>query len=337
MSLTSPGHLWLLVAVVAVALAYVFTQGRRRRYAVRFANLPLLATVAPRRPGWRRHLPAVLLLVALGSQVVALARPVRAERIPRERATIVLAIDVSNSMAATDVDPNRLAAAQSAATAFLADIPESLNVSLVSFSGVSQVVVPPTTDRQLVRAGIASLSLGPRTAIGEAVFTSLQAIDLLTQGTPAALNNPNRFGQGTDRTTDTTTPEEDTPAVIVLMSDGETTTGRPESEAAVEAKERGVPVWTIAYGTDEGFVEFEGEIVPVPVNREALAALAADTDGKAFEAASGQELQAVYAEIGSAIGYETKDRDISSWFTGVALGLALAAAAASVLWFSRIP
>jgi Ca-activated chloride channel homolog len=332
MTLTSPGHMWLLVAVVAVAAAYLLNQVRRRRYAVRFANLPLLATVAPRRPGWRRHLPAALLLIALASQVVALARPARAERVPRERATIVLAVDVSNSMAATDVTPTRLAAAQAAARSFLEDIPEKLNVSLVAFSGVAQVLVPPTNDHDIVRRAIDSLRLGPRTAIGEAVFTSLQAVQLQTEGTPTAVDEtPTDGGEGEGE------GAEQPPAVIVLMSDGETTTGRPESEAAAVAAEEGVPVWTIAYGTDDGYVEFEGEIVPVPVNREALAALAEATEGQSFEAATGQELKDVYAEIGSAIGYEERQRDISGWFTGAALGFALAAAAASILWFSRLP
>jgi Ca-activated chloride channel homolog len=333
LTFNTASRLWLLAAVAAIAVAYVVTQKRRRQYAVRFANLALLATVAPRRPGWRRHLPAALLLLAMISQVVALAHPARAERVPRDRALIVLAIDVSNSMAATDVEPTRLAAAEAAAAAFLDDIPERLNIALVAFSGNAQVLLPPTTDHATVRDAVQSLRLGPRTAIGEAVFTSLDVIELA---------QAEREADGEPSTT-TTVPEGDTaedekpPAVVVLMSDGQTTTGRSDEEAAQAAVDAGVPVWTIAYGTDEGFVEFQGQVVQVPVNRPALAQLADSTGGRAFEAATGAELRDVYKQIGTAIGYDERMRDISGWFTAGALAFALLAAVASLLWFSRLP
>lgn len=308
-------RLWLLLGLVALVGAYLAVQGRRQRYAVRFTNLSLLDSVAPKRPGWRRHVPATAFLLALGLLVTAFARPARPVQVPRERATIVMAVDVSLSMEASDVEPNRITAAKEAATAFVDIVPARLNLGLVAFSGVAQVLVPPTTDHELVKRNLENLFLGPRTAIGEAVFASLSAIASV----------PTLPGQ---------TPA---PARIILMSDGETTVGRSNEVAALAAVEANVPVSTIAFGTDAGFVEVEGRHIPVPVNREALRALAEVTEGTAFEAATAGELRRVYQDIGSSVGYRTEKREVTTWFVGVGLLFALAAAAASLVWFSRLP
>jgi Ca-activated chloride channel family protein len=293
----------------------VVVQVRRRRYAVRFTNLALLDTVAPRRPGWRRHIPAGAFLLAITALVVAFARPARDVKVPRERATVIMAIDTSLSMQATDVSPTRFKAAKDAATSFVDLVPGRLNLGLVSFSGTAQVLVPPTTDHELVKRSIAALTLGPATAIGEAVFAGLESI--------AAV--PTQPGQPP------------APARIVLMSDGETTVGRPNDTAARAASDAHVPVSTIAFGTDEGTVLVEGNVVRVPVNKEALARLADMTGGKAFEASSGKELKDVYNDIGSSVGYRIEHREVTSWFVGLGLVLALAAAAFSLVWFSRLP
>ncbi len=315
MSFLSAGRLWLLLAVAGLAVAYVVQQLRRKQYAVRFTNLALLDRIAPRRPAWRRHVPAVAFLLALVTFTMAFARPTRPVRVPRERATVIMAVDVSLSMEATDVDPTRIEAAKEAAASFVDLLPNRLNLGLVSFSGTAQVLVAPTTDHMLVKRSIAGLSLGPRTAIGEAVFLSLQTIASV----------PEEPGQGRP------------PARIVLMSDGETTVGRPNEVAALAASEAGVPIYTIAFGTDEGTVAVEGRLVPVPVNREALRQLAEATGGKAFEAASGKELRQVYADIGSSIGYRTVPREVTAWFVGLGLLFALAAAGGSLVWSSRLP
>jgi Ca-activated chloride channel family protein len=311
----SGARLWLLLGVVGLAAGYVVQQLRRKQYAVRFTNLALLDRIAPRRPGWRRHVPAVAFLLALSTFTLAFARPSRPVKVPRERATVMMAVDVSLSMEATDVDPTRIAAAKEAAVSFVDLLPSRLNLGLVSFAGTAQVLVAPTTDHLLVKRSIAGLSLGPRTAIGEAVFLSLQSI--------AAV--PAEPGQAKP------------PARIVLMSDGETTVGRPNELAAQAASEARVPVYTIAFGTDDGTVAVEGRLVPVPVNREALRQLAEATGGKAFEAASGRELRQVYADIGSSIGYRTVPREVTSWFVGLGLLFALAAAGGSLVWSSRLP
>jgi len=311
----SGARLWFLVVVAALIAAYVVMQLRRKEYAVRFTNLNLLDSIAPKRPSWRRHIPAAAFVLSLIALVTAFAQPARPVKVPRERATVVMAIDTSLSMEATDVQPNRLVAAQEAAKAFVDIVPSRLNIGLVSFSGTAQVLVSPTTDHALLKRGIDTLQLGPRTAIGEAIFASLAAIQSV----------PTEPGQAP------------APGRIVLMSDGETTVGRPNDAASKAASDAKVQVSTIAFGTNDGTVAVEGRNIPVPVNHDALSQIADATGGKAFEAATAKELRRVYENIGSSIGYRTEQREITSWMVGIALAFALAAAAGSLLWTSRLP
>lgn len=315
MTFLAPERLLLLLGVAALAGVYVFQQRRRSRYAVRFTNLELLDRVAPEKPRWRRHVPAAAFLAMLCLLVTGFARPAADLQVPRERATILVAVDVSPSMRATDVPPTRLDAAKQAAQEFVEQLPERFNVGLVAFSGSAAVVVSPTTDRQAVMDGIARLQVGQRTAIGEAVFTSLQTI----------------------RTFDERAAADPPPARIVLLSDGANTSGRAPEEAATEATEQGVPVFTIAYGTPDGMVRLGGDWQPVPPDLPTLRDLATTTGGSFYEAASIEELREVYEDIGSSIGYRTEQRDVSAWFVGLGLLAALAAAAGSLVWFSRLP
>ena len=307
------GRLWLMLLVPALIAAYVVLELRRRRAAVRFTNLALLDSVAPRRPAWRRHLPAAAFVLMVASLVTAFARPTGLVRVPRERATVVVAIDTSISMMADDVEPTRFVAAKEAAGRFVDRLPERFNVGLVSFSGSAQVLVPPTTEPADVRRAVERLSLGPRTAIGEAIFASLDSVASLPDGPGAP------------------------PARIVLLSDGETTAGRSNAEASEAARAAGVPVSTIAFGTDEGTVTVGDRQVSVPANREALSEIAEETGGSFFEAASGRELRQVYEDIGSSVGYTKERREVTSWFVGLGLVLAALAAAGSMLWSSRLP
>jgi Ca-activated chloride channel family protein len=311
MTFLSGGRLWLLLLVAALVAGYVVMQRRRPKYAVRFANLDLLASVAPARPGWRRHLPAAALALALVALVVGVARPARAVKIPREEATVVLALDVSVSMEATDVPPSRLEAAKQAAEEFVDDLPERIRVGLVVFAGSARLVVPPTADRAPVESSLDRLTLAPRTAIGEAIFTALDAVTY-----PST--------------------EDEVRARIVLLSDGATTAGRPNELAAQAAVEAGVPVSTIAFGTDAGTVEVEGREVAVPVDEAALREVADSTGGTFFEAASAGALRSVYRDIGSAVGFTTEHREVSWWFAGLGLALVFAAAAAGLVWMGRI-
>ena len=309
-------RLWLLLGVGALVIAYVLAQVRRRQYAVRFTNLELLDKVAPTRPGWRRHVPAVAFILALTALVVSFARPAQDTQIPREQATVVMAIDTSLSMEATDVRPTRLDGAKEAAIEFIEGLPENLNLGLVSFNGVATIRVQPTTNHQAAIAAIESLELGPATAIGEAIFASLDAIDLVTDD-------------------DGNTP----PARVVLMSDGETTAGRPDELAIEAAQQAGIAVSTIAFGTDDGVIVIPEEDFPiaVPVNRETLEVIADSTGGQFFTASSTSELAAVYEDIGSQISFETIKDEISPSYTAIGLVLLALSAVMSLLWFSRLP
>jgi len=316
MTWLSPERLWLLTAVAILAVAYVIAQRRRSRYAVRFTNLKLLDRVAPKRPGWRRHLPAGLFLAMLGLLVVGFARPQAEVRVPRERATVLVAVDVSRSMLAADVGPDRLTAARTAARQFVADLPEQFNVGLVGFAGAASVFVPPVADRGAVNAGIDRLAEGTAgragTAIGDAIATSLESI----------------------RTLDAQAGDDVPPARVVVLSDGANTAGQDPAEAARLAAEFGVPVDAISFGTAAGTIE-GGQAVPV--DGQTLQAVAQATGGRYFEAGSADELRAAYADIGSSVGYRTETQDISARFIGLGLALAALAAIASLFWFARLP
>lgn len=321
MTWLSPGRLWLLPAVAVLAVAYVIAQRRRSRYAVRFTNLKLLDRVAPKRPAWRRHVPAGLFLAMLALLVVGFARPQAEVQVPRERATVLLAVDVSRSMLATDVDPDRLSAAKAAAHAFVANLPEQFNVGLVGFAGGASVFVPPVTDRAAVDAGIDRLADGTAgpggTAIGDAIVTSLDAI----------------------RTLDAQAGDDVPPARVVVLSDGANTAGRDPSEAATLATELGVPVDAISFGTASGTIggNTYGSGQRVPVDGQTLRAVADATGGNYFEAGNADELRAAYADIGSSVGHHTETQDVSARFIGIGLVLAVLAALASMFWFARLP
>ena len=315
MRFLSPWWLLLLVPVALLVVAYAVQQRRRSRYAVRFASLPMLERLVPRRPGWRRHLPAAFLLLAFVALALAVARPEADVRVPRKNATVVVAIDVSISMRATDVDPSRVDAAAAAAERFVEGLPKGFKIGLVTFSGRTAVRATPTTDREEVESALQSLTLSTSTAIGEGVFTSLDEITA----------------------TATAAGQKKVPATVVLLSDGTNTVGRTPEEAATAASEAGVPVSTIAYGTPAGTVEFEGQTIPVPVDIDTLATLARDTGGTAYTAESSKELNDVYDTIRSSIGLRTETREITQYLAALGLLLGLLAAALSLRWFSRLP
>jgi Ca-activated chloride channel family protein len=347
-------RLWLLLAVAALAGAYVFMQFQRRRDAVRFANAELLASVAPRRPGWRRHLTASLLLLSLIAMVVAFARPVRAEDVATEQGTIMLAIDVSLSMQATDVSPDRLEAAQEAATQFVDGLPEGIRLGLVRFARGAEVVVPPTDDKDKLKRAINGLDLLPGTAIGEAIFASLDALetagvidDAGANGTGGNGNGGNgndgseapRGGADDPNTTPSTSNPDEPIARIVVMSDGKTNSGRPDAEGAQAAADAGVPVSTIAFGTPEGEVmnPETGRMEAVPVDAEALAAIAEATGGTAYAADSLASLEEVYQDIGATVTTERQIRELASWFAGFGLLFGGLAAVGALVWTGRLP
>ena len=279
-------RLWLLLLVPLLAAAYLVLLLRQGKQSRRF-GLAALEKVMPKQQAWKRHIAVACALLSLTSLNVAFAQPSDEVDVPSERATVVLAIDVSNSMKAKDVAPNRLDAAKVTANEFIDMVPAGFNVSLVSFAGTAAVVVPPTSDRGLVKQSIDRLKLAPATAIGEGIYSSLDALALVP---PDPLH-----------------PDEPTPAAIVLLSDGETNIGRSSATAALDAKKQKTPIFTIAYGTPGGYVETEtGARQPVAVNVHELAKVAELSGGKAFTAGSSSELRSVYQSIARSIGFKKR-------------------------------
>ncbi|WP_149359753.1 VWA domain-containing protein [Lolliginicoccus suaedae] len=320
---TSPWWLLFLLVIAALVVGYVIALRARQRNIMKFTNLALLDTVAPRRPHAERHIPAVLMLVGLALLTVALASPTKEQRVPRDRATVILAIDTSLSMEATDVTPSRLVAAQEAAIDFAEGLPEGLNLGLVSYAGTASVLVPPTTDRAPVTSAIDRLELSERTATGEAIFTSLQAIESIAAIIPGE--------------------DEPPPAHIVLISDGKQTVPadldapRGAFTAARLSGERDIPVSTISFGTMIGSVVIEDQVIPVPVDEASMQDIAAISGGEFYAAATQEELAAVYETLESQIGYEIRRGDASQpWLILGTLFIAIAGGIALVV-SRRIP
>lgn len=314
MSFEWPLVLLGLLAVPLGTAVYVLAQRRRQRYAARFTNLDVLASVITPATAWRRHLPTALVLAALAALVVALARPMTTVAVPRERATVMLVTDVSASMAATDVSPSRLDAAQEAAQAFVDNVPEELRVGLVAFNEAPQLLARPTRERAEVTNAIDSLRTGPGTGTGDGLASALQAIQ-----------DDGAGGRGRP------------PAAIVLLSDGKTTTGRDPVDIARDAKRLGVPITTVALGTDAGYVSIGGGLVPVPPDRETMRIVARESGGRAFDVADAGELSSVYERLGSRLGNEEEEREVTAAFAGGGLLLLLAGILISLRWSGRFP
>jgi Ca-activated chloride channel family protein len=317
----SSWRLVFLIAPVALLIAYLLVQRARRKVAIRFTSVDMLASVAPRRPGWQRHIPAVALLASLVVLVLGLAQPVRAVRTPRQRATVMLTLDTSGSMIANDVIPSRLAAAQQEARRFVNALPPGIQIGLVSFNTTAIVLVSPTTDRSTIVAAIDGLQAAGGTATGDAIQLGLNAIAALP---PGADGKP-------------------APAAIVLMSDGTPTIGHGDQSpaqavtaAAAAAKQAGVRINTIAFGTQSGAIFARGQMIPVPSDPGAMAQIASASGGQTFTAASGGQLKSVYQQIGRAVGYDVHHRDVSAWFTTAALIIAIIAAASALLFNERL-
>ena len=356
MTFADPILLLALLVLPAALVAYRFVQRRRSRYAVRFTNVALLENLVPRTPAWRRHVPPALYFVAMSALVVAVARPSMAVAVPREEATIILTMDVSGSMTATDVSPTRLAAAQAAANSFVDQLPAGVKVGLVAFSTAPRIVVEPTIDRAKVHEGITNLVARGGTALGDAITTSLEAAGLDPAGVstepvaspsadPSGVASPSAGPSGSPSASASGEPGSTEAPVIatVLLSDGANSTGSLEPlPAAEEAAALGVPIYTIALGTAEGMVTVPDEggqlhTVNVPPDTETLAAIAEITGGRAFEAPTAQDLAQIYGSLGSRIGYTTEQREVTQWFAAAGLVLVLAGAGLAAHWFNRFP
>ncbi|MGV9802578.1 VWA domain-containing protein [Mycobacterium sp. NPDC003449] len=321
MSLSGFAHAWwflFLLVVAGLVALYVLVQRARQQRILRFANMELLESVAPKQPTRWRHLPAILMVISLLLFTVAMAGPTHDVRIPRNRAVVMLVVDVSQSMRATDVAPSRLVAAQEAAKQFADQLTPGINLGLIAYAGTATVLVQPTTNRDATKSGLDKLQLADRTATGEGIFTALQAI-----ATVGAV-----IGGG----------DEAPPARIVLMSDGkETVPSNPDNPkgaftAARTAHDQGVPISTVSFGTPYGFVEINDQRQPVPVDDDMLKKIAQLSGGDAFTASSLEQLKAVFSSLQQQIGYETIKGDASlGWLRLGALVLAVAGVAALMI------
>jgi Ca-activated chloride channel family protein len=337
MTFAAPIALWALLLVPLLVAGYVLAQRRRARYAVRFTNTDLLASVVTESPRWRRHLPAAIYLVALAALLASLAHPQANVLVPKEQATVILVMDVSRSMLARDVEPTRMEAAKLAAKSFVDKVPDQFKLGVVSFSGTAQAVTLPTTDRGLVRAGLESLAPIGSTAIGDGIREGLavgrRAAEAAQGGQPDGTTGPNS-GQDSAQ-------GEERPLVLLLISDGKNEDGVAPEVAAQEAREQGVAIFTVALGTPNGLLmeERRGIVTmrPVPPDELTLAQIANTTNGRFFRAPSSQDLQAVYDELGSRIGFEHEQRDITAWFSAAGALLLLAGGLLSLRWFNRLP
>jgi Ca-activated chloride channel homolog len=321
LSVSGFANAWFLlffVVVAAMLVMYVLAQRARRRRVLRFANLELLQSVAPpARRRWR-HLPAALLVASLALLTTAMAGPTHDVQVPRDRAVVMLVIDVSESMVATDVAPNRLAAAKDAGKKFADELTTGINLGLVEFAGTATLLMAPTADHSAVKAAIDSLQAAERTATGEGIFTALQAI--------AATTSVLGGGDGPP------------PARIVLESDGkETVPGDPDAPrggftAAHAAKDQGVAISTISFGTPDGTVHLNDQDIPVPVDDTTLQKISEISGGQAFHAGSLEQLNSVYTTLQRIIGYQTIPGDASAaWIRLGALSLFGALLAAALL------
>jgi Ca-activated chloride channel homolog len=316
-----PLALLLLLAIPVAIGAYVVFDRHRRRTAARFSAPPLFPNVVARKPGRLRHLPVAALVLAMTAVLVGVARPHATLSEPREEATVLLALDISRSMTATDVQPTRLAAARDAARRFLEQVPETFRVGIVTFADRAQVALPPTDDRDTVLTGLETIVSGEGTALGEAVVLALRA----ARRVPGA------------------EPGERPPASILIISDGAQTQGQvTPQQAATRARAAGVPVYAISVGTPNGIVERQlpggfTERIRVPPDPTALRLLARGSGGEFFAVADDERLRRVYEELGSRLGTREREAEITVAFAGAGMGLMLVAGALSTFLFRRLP
>lgn len=315
LSFLNPERLWVLLLVPLMIAAYVFAVLAKKKTGMRYTNTTLLSQVVPKQSQWRRHLAVGLSLASLITLVAAWARPNGIDMMPRERATVVLVIDISQSMQATDVKPNRLDAAKQAAIAFIKELPPQYNVSVVGMSGSTSVRLPPTLDRVMAQQAISSMKTQDSTAIGEAIYTALSALEMAPLGEDGSV----------------------APGAIVLLSDGQNTAGRAPLQAANEAKKAEVPIYTIAYGTQNGYVDLDGKREPVPPDTELLNTIASMTGGTAYQAESLTELERVYSNLRSEVGMVPVKKETTALWAGYGLAFAVVAALAAVSLGARWP
>ena len=329
-----PEFLWLLAALPLLVALYLYLLRRRKKFAVRFPSLALLKT-AMAGATWRRHVPPAILLAALALLIVAMSRPSAVMTLPSQHETVILAMDVSGSMRATDVEPNRLVAAQNAAKTFIAQQPDSVRVGIVAFAGTATVAQAPTRNREDLYAAIDRFQLQRATAIGSAIIVSLATLF------PDGGYDVASFSYGEKRKPPTNfkpvPPGSYASAVIILLTDGQRTSGPDSVQAARLAADRGVRIFTVGVGTPQGkIVGFDGWSMHVRLDEDTLRAIADLTRGEYFQAGSAVDLRKVYENMNTRLVMETRKTEISAFFAAAAAVLVLLAALLSLSWFNRV-
>jgi Ca-activated chloride channel family protein len=344
-----PQFLWLLAVLPLLVLLYWWILRRRKKVALRYASLSIVREAMGRTTGWRRHIPPLLLLLAFAAMLLAAARPVATVTLPSTQQTIILAMDVSGSMRATDVQPNRLVASQNAAKAFLKELPRHVKVGIVAFAGSAQVVQPVTLSREDLNVAIDKFQLQRATAIGSAIVVALSElfpgeVDLASVTYGRASNDPFApQGRAIDQPQTEKKPFEPVPpgsygsAAIILLTDGQRTTGVDTDEAAKMAADRGVRVYTVGVGTVDGeVIGFEGWSMRVRLDEDTLKAVARDTKGEYFYAGTAENLQQVYESLSTRLTVEKKETEVSGLLALAAAVLVLLSAGLSLFWFNRV-
>jgi Ca-activated chloride channel family protein len=340
-----PEFLWLGLLLPVLVLLYVWLMHRRKQSAIRYASLSLVKDALGKGAAWRRRVPPLLMLASLAVLVLASARPMAVVTLPTHQQTLILAMDVSGSMRAADVQPNRLVASQNAAKQFVAELPRDVRVGIVAFAGTAQLVQPPTLSRQDLVDAIDRFQLQRATAIGSAIVISLATIfpDAgidLSQVTgerkmPMALQiDPQRKAEETFKPVP---PGSYSSAAVILLTDGQRTTGPDPIDAAKMAAERGVKVFTVGFGTKDGeVIGFEGWSMRVRLDEDTLKSIADITKAEYFYAGTSQDLKKAYEALSSRLVMEKKETEVTSLFAAAAALLTLLAAGLSVWWFGRV-
>lgn len=345
-----PEMLWLLLTVPLLVAVYLFVLHRKKKFALRYANLALVKEAMSARQTFRRHLPPLLFLLALAVIIVAVARPTAVLTLPSHHETVILAMDVSGSMRAADVEPTRLAAAQAAAKAFIAEQPQNTRIGIVAFAGTAALVQAPTQNREDILAAIDRFQLQRATAIGSAILVSLKTIfpdadfDLRSSNPRPDSWRDSRQGAPLDperearkKTFQPVPPGSYESAAIILLTDGQSNAGPNPIEAARMAAERGIRVFTVGIGTEAGeIIGFEGWSIRVRLDEETLKTIADLTRGEYFYAGTAMDLKKVYKTLNARLVLETKQTEITALFSAGAGIIAVLAALLSLLWFNRI-
>jgi Ca-activated chloride channel family protein len=343
MSFQWPTMLWSLALLPVLILLYLWLLRRRRRQTVRLASLAIAKAALGKGPGWRRHVPPALMLLALATLLLATARPTATITLPLSQRTIILAMDVSGSMRAEDVLPNRLVASQEAAKTFVQELPRDTKVGIISFAGTAAVVQAPTTSREDVIAAIDRFQLQRATATGSAIVLSLATLfpehNIEIQHITGQRKFPGKpLGEEPEAPAFTPVPAGSyNSAAIIMLTDGQRTTGPDPLDAAKMAAERGVRVYTVGVGTKEGeVIGFEGWSMRVRLDEDTLKAVAANTMGEYYYAGTAEDLKQVYQSLSSRMVVERKETELSALFAAAGALLAMLAAGLSVFWFGRV-